>query len=325
MKKIISLLTCLVLIFTMGQGLISCTQNDATGPDLNAQNYEKALVCLANGDYAGAKELFQKLGDYRDSKEYLSNFYYMPVSFEYDLIDKKGTDEIFYDNRNLPNRQVIMRPDAQAIYHYNYDENGNVIEQIAIINTDAGHEVSTYKYTYDANNQRVKAEFEMNSGITGYHAFTYDEKGNIIKQTYEDSQGNVYERAISYDENGNKIRSEEILNGGESEVINISYQFDDKGRVTRETWVYPGDFVEYADYTYDENGNKLTAVLTIGDGEQCRYDYTYDENGNVLKEEFTGYDGVKEHVIIEYELKYIPCGITVGTEVFFVEVWASRL
>ena len=324
MKKIVSLLTCLILIFTMSQGLVSCTQNDATGPDHNAQNYEKALVCLANGEYEAAKEIFEKLGDYRDSAEYLSKFYYMPANFVYDLIGKKGSDEVSYDDRNLPKSQAIMRPDAQAIYNYIYDENGNMIKQVVTMNTDDGHVVSIYEYTYDAKNQRIRAEFEMYNGVTGYHAFTYDEDGNLIKQAYEDSQGNSYECFMSYDEKGNKIRSENV-SGGVSEVINISYQFDDKGRAIKETWTYPGDFGESSDYTYDANGNKLSEVFTAWDGDQCRYDYTYDENGNVLKEEFTGYDGIKEHVIIEYELKYIPCGITVGTEAFFVEIWAGRL
>ena len=325
MKKIISLLTCLVLIFTMSLGLVSCADNNESAIDPNAQNYEKALVMLANGDYPGAQEAFEKLGDYRDSKDYLAKFYYMPTSFEYDLIGKKGAEDVLYNNINLPSRQFIMRSDAQAIYEYEYDGNGNVIKQTVKKNGAEGHEVSVYEYTYDENNRRVKAEFTFYGVASGFNTFTYDEKGNLIRQTQEDSQGLLaLEYVMSYDEKGNRTRIETIF-GDESEVTNISYQFDENGRAVKETSTYSDGSSEVWDYTYDEKGNRTSAVFTDYNGDKCRYDYTYDEHGNVVKEEYTGTDGVKEYVAMEYALMYLPCGVTEGTEAFFTDLWASRL
>ena len=325
MKKLVSLFVCFTLILSMSLGIVSCTTNDGQIPDANAENYEKALVMLANGDYTGAKEKFEKLGDYRDSKEYLAKFYYMPLSFDYELIGKKGKDEVSYNSYNLPKIQSVMRPDAQAIYEYVYDENGNIQKQLVKKNSEEGYEFSSYEYTYNANGQRIKAEFVLHGGATGFHTFTYDENGNLIKQTYEDSHGNAYTYIMSYDDKGYRTRLDTVFLV-ESEVINISYQFDDNGRVIKEATTYPDDTVEYVDYTYDAKGNKLSEVFTDNEGVQYgRYDYTYDENGNTIKEEYTHANGDKEYVIIEYELMYVPSGITHGTEIFLTEVWGTRL
>ena len=324
MKKHISLFICFVLMFTMSLGLVSCSNKDESGDDLNAQNYEKALVMLANGDYTGAKEAFEKLGDYRDSKEYLSKFYYMPTSFEYELIDKKGKDYVSYNNIGLPQTQAIMRPDAQAIYNYFYDEKGNIIQQHVTINGEEVQEVYIYEYIYNDAGQRVRAEFEFHGGITGFQTFTYDENGNLIKRNYEDSTGLVYEYLSEYNEKGQRTRFEIVFNGA-SDVRTTSYEYDENGMTVKETTSYQDGFVEIWDYTYDENGNRISAYLTDSDGDHCRYDYTYDEHGNTIKEEYVGYSGTKQYVKTEYELMYLPCGVTAGTELFFVEVWAERL
>ncbi len=324
MKKHISLFICFVLMFTMSLGLVSCSNKDESGSDLNAQNYEKALVMLANGDYPGAKEAFEKLGDYRDSEEYLAKFYYMPTSFEYDLIGKKGKDGVSYNNIGLPQSQAIVRPDAQAIYNYFYDENGNITKQHATLNGAEAQDVYLYEYFYNADGLRVRAEFEYPGAITGFQTFTYDENGNLVKRNYEDSTGLVYEYLSEYNEKGQQTRFEIVFNGA-SDVRTTSYEYDKNGMTVKETTSYQDGFVEIWDYTYDENGNCISAYLTDSDGDHVRYDYTYDEHGNTVKEEYVGYDGIKQYVIIEYKLLYLPCGVTKGTEFFFVELWAGRL
>ena len=320
MKKCILLILCATLLFAVCVSLGSCSPHT---PDLKAEEYENALVLLANCDYMGAKAAFEKLGDYRDAKEYLSKFYYMPTSFEYELYDKKGTNTIGYNGLNLPVRETVMRADVQALYDLVYDENGNMIEQILIMNTDTEHQISTYKYSYDTEGRRVSANYLSHDGISVSYNYEYDEKGDNVKIKYEDSDVTL-EYFMTYDDNGRMIRNDMVKNG-ETVTLNISYVADEQKKTMKEIWAYEGMGEEYIDYTYDAKGNIIKKVFTDFDGDQHTYDYTYDENNSLIYELLTDNDGGQQYVKIEYQLLYIPTGITQGTEMFFIDFWGDRL
>lgn len=323
MKKIISVFLCLSLLFAMCMSLSSCFEEKKEVPDPKAKDYENALMLLANCDYAGAKAAFEKLGDYKDAKEYLSKFYYMPVRFDYDLTEKKGTNYVSYNGMNLPISETTMRPDAQAICKFEYDDKGNVTKQIMIVNTESAPTVSTYEYTYDSKGYLMTGHYVGHDGYSATYTFKYDEKGNMVEQTYVD-ESSTYEYFMAYDENGNMIRQETVF-GDMNQVLDISYTFDEEGRTTKEVCTYPDGSQESIDYTYDQNGNRIKYLFTESDGDQSFYDYTYDANGNVIKEVFTDEDGSVQVVETEYELLYIPCGITEGTDYFFRGFWGERL
>lgn len=323
MKKIISVFLCLSLLFAMCMSLSSCFEEKKEVPDPKAKDYENALMLLANCDYAGAKVAFERLGDYKDAKEYLSKFYYMPVRFDYDLTEKKGTNYVSYNGMNLPISETTMRPDAQAICKFEYDDKGNITKQIMIVNTESDPTVSTYEYTYDSKGNLMTGHYVGHDGYCATYTFKYDEKGNMVEQTYVD-ESSTYEYFMAYDENGNMIRQETVF-GDMNQVLDISYTFDERGRATKEVCTYPDGSQESIDYTYDQNGNRIKYLFTESDGDQSFYDYTYDANGNVIKEVFTDEDGSVQVVETEYELLYIPCGITEGTDYFFRGFWGERL
>lgn len=323
MKKIISQILCTVILCAICVSVGACSLlGKENTPNLKT-DYENALVLLANCDYAGAKDAFEKLGEYRDAKEYLSKFYYMPTSFEYDLYDKKGTNSISYNGLNLPVGETVMRADLQAIYDFVYDDNGNMIEQILTMNTDTEYQISTYKYTYDEEGRRVSANYLSYDGIAVSYNYEYDEKGDNVKMKYEDSSRTI-EYFITYDENGRKTRNE-IVENGNTIILNISYVADEQMRTTQEIWSYDGIGVEYIDYVYDDNDNVVKQVFTTLEGERYTYDYTYDENGSLIQERLTDNDGAEQYVKIEYQLLYLPTGVTQGTEMFFIDFWGDRL
>ena len=322
MKKIISILLCITLLFGCACILASCKKADGGDTDRNEQDYTSAIALIASGDYAGAKALFEKLGDYKDSKEYLSRFYYMPTSFTYDLLDKKGANPITYDDRNLPACEIIEREDVVGKAEFFYDDNGNIIEQRVVNNGF----LASYFYEYDDNGKRIGAVYSAEDGSTANHVFEYDDKGNTVKETYTDVDGGVYIYLMEYDEHGNMIRQEGVYGNGESTyVLYVEYTYDDNGRVIREVWSYPDGSQETTDHTYDERGNHTSEIYTDEDGEQCGYTFTYDENNSMIREVYTHEDGTVETVEIEYTLKYIPCGVTYWTETFFISFWADRL
>ena len=323
MKKIISAFLCLLLLSAMCFAFSSCNPEREDTPDPKVKGYENALVLLANCDYVGAKAAFEALGDYRDAKEYLSKFYYMPVSFEYDLVDKKGTNDIAYNGINLPISENTMRPDVQAISKFVYDDNGNIIEQILILNTDGEPEISRYVYTYDSNGHLITGNYTSHDGYTSSYTYEYDDRGNNVKQTYVDEYS-VYEYTMIYDANGN-ITSQVISYNGGSDVFNTAFSYDDNGNVIREVDTYSDGTQEYRDYIYDEKGSCIREVFTDLSGAQSIHNFTYDRSGNVVEEIFTDTDGSVQYVKTKYELLYIPCGITDGTDYFFRGLWSERL
>ena len=70
MKKIISMLVCIVLLATACLSFTSCLS--CTPCDYLA--YTKAVSLLEDGKYEEAKTIFEELGDYKDSQKEIEKF-----------------------------------------------------------------------------------------------------------------------------------------------------------------------------------------------------------------------------------------------------------
>ena len=327
MRKIVSIILCVALLLATCLSFSSCSVVDFVTRNIenlfsqDAKNYDKALELLESGDYEEAKALFEELGDYKDSKTYLSKFYYMPISFEYDLVDKKSTNDVTYNDKNLPSSEITLREDVHGISEFVYDDNGNIIKQIATNKTEGT--VSSFEYAYDNNGNRTSAYYTSEDGLHALYTFEYDSEGRLIVQNYEDDDFQ-YEYRITYDENGIIIKEDQSY-GGETYTCNTEYELDENGRVSKKTSTYPNNAQEHVEYTYDEKGNEIQIVYTDYNGSKTTYDYTYDNYGNVIEEVCTDPDGYIQYVKTKYILLYIPTGITKGTETFFIDFWATRL
>ena len=130
---------------------------------------------------------------------------------------------------------------------YDYDQRDH---QIKI--TDANGGTTEYAYYNDGQTKSVK---DAVGNITGY---IYDVAGRLIE---EDSV--LGSRFYSYDLMNN--RTQGIDRNGRI----TKYEYDNLNRVKTETWVGNGQTFTY---TYDENGNRLTAL----DG-NINYVYGYDQ------------------------------------------------
>lgn len=312
MKKIISIFLCIVMMVVATASLLSCNINDQ-------KDYEAALLHIEKGEYAEAKVLFEKLGDYKDSAEHLSKFYYMPTAFEYDLIDKKGTNPIEYNSQNLPSKEIVEREDVSAVYDFIYDEKGNILSQILTMDGN----VTRYDYTYDTNGRRIAADYSAHDGVTVNYIFDYDEAGNMSYVYYGESTGLVYEYYFTYDEMG-KTSREEVVSGDDRYIYDINREYDANGNEIRSYCAYDG-MEEISEYTYDDKGNCTKYTYSQSDGTGFTYEYFYDENSNMIRETYIDNENILEYVEIEYKLLYIPTGITGGTEYFFIDFWGDRL
>ena len=134
MKRIVSIILCAILLCTSCFVFASCQPEKPVEQDQNATDYAEALRLLEEGKYEEAKALFEKLGDYKDSAEYLSKFCYLPAWIYNDIIGKGGSYEYFFNENNLISKYVVHRDGMDGYCEFSYYENGDIKYQFARIN-----------------------------------------------------------------------------------------------------------------------------------------------------------------------------------------------
>ncbi|MGM9817228.1 MAG: Ig-like domain-containing protein [Lepagella sp.] len=148
-------------------------------------------------------------------------------------------------------------------------------------------------YTYDENHNMLTAEQATWYADQDQWFSTmkwenvYDENGNMLTQTY-------FNRWMG---------SSDWTKGSQ-----FSWEYDEAGNLTRyaiSMWSdYSGQYSPYIvyDYTYDENGNKLSEILTQYDNPSYYYIYTYDENNNMLSFTHQKWNGTDwyNYMLVDY-------------------------
>ena len=333
MKRIILILVSLILVFAICLPLASCgifkqttattANTTTTTTDENAEDYNEALRLLEQGKYEEAKALFEKLGDYKDSAEYLSKFYYLPAVINNGIIGKGGSYEYFFNENNLISKYVVHRDGMDGYCEFFYYENGDIKTQSAYINGAT----QSFEYTYNSIRKRDTAVHTINGVVTYYHSFEYDENGNEIVFRIDDVDGNVVQLATrTFDELGNCIRIEYVFDDPDYNYsMDIEHIYNDEGILVRQVARYSDGTQESLDFTWDANENMIKKVFTNDEGNQNVCEYTYDEHGNMIKEVLTNYKGVVQYLEYEYVLLYLPTGLTFATRLFFTEIFEEQL
>ena len=293
-----------------------------TTKDPNAVKYDEAFALIAQGENEAAYEIFEALGDYRDAKEQLELFRYVPTKVvTQDLLYGNTTNiEFLYNEKNLPIRETNTRGTYTAVYEYTYDNDGTLTET---------NYVDNYRivYTYDENQRVSQMALLYQTNVTSYISYTYDAKGNLIKQ--DTGAGSV--RVYLYDENNNITKT--YIEGIESANSNVSeYFYDVNGYLVKETFAMlegsidtvieysynaNGDLIhtvyekgtEYEngiEYIYDANRRLIQKTVTDALGQKTVYDYSYDDAGFLIMETMSKSGTLTETQSYEYKFVYFP-------------------
>ena len=354
MKKLFALLITTVLVVTAIVGLTSCGNNDETGSsssssteddgsadiNTNEAKYNAALALIEEGEYEEAYAAFEALGDYKDSKAQLDRFVYFPSVVKYELSDRSGVMTVLLGDYNLPIRLISGGTVGVKDGVYTYDEKGLILKQ----SVEYEGVVSTYDYSYDANDRMILAEYRQDGTLVSYNEYEYDEKGNCTREAYVLGDEVYYNYRNYYDENGRVVKIESEVDGyvytftynedgnrtterGEAPdgITNytIALTYTENGELAKEVYT-SGDNVETIDYAYNTEGYRTKMVLTLSNNYQEMTVWEYDENGNPIKEEFTSTDGGYECVETEYVFTYIPKDLPEATKNQFKLIFTVR-
>ncbi len=287
-----------------------------------AEKYSRAVELLTRSDYqkhAEAYKLFNELGDYKDSSEYLKRFKYVKVD---------GIRQA-YSITNDTKQEHLSSYDIKYIY----DEKGQLAIQDEI--KTAGR-VGT-NGTIGKSNTKIESEYdtqgflkktikfsEWDEAYNDYKVVTtteYDRAGNVIGIVIE----RVRDKTLTEYAYENELSSEGILTK-QKRVLNYYVDFvrteesvyDSEGRETERSIIdkyretnrivtskYEYDYDSHGnvclltvyedkgqglvkkgstsyDNAYDSNGNLISTVQKYANQDASYYEYSYDEDSNKL-------------------------------------------
>lgn len=146
---------------------------------------------------------------------------------------------------------------------------------------------------------------DPNDKDTYWIADTYDESGKLISQIYTFRRSGTvsFICEYTYGQNGEVIQKKTDSDGNIRTLRYFHYDGEDLQEVKYRFYYSDGGYIE--DF-FDENGRAIIENIVNKGGESHEYKYTYDENGNVISAVVT-YKDSDGNVIqpSEYQLKLL--------------------
>ena len=339
MKRII---VSSLLIFTLVLSLVGCDMinsvkdkitekvtekvEDIVTDTVKEEAYKQAIAYLGEAKYEEAYAVFCELGDYKDAKDHLEKFCFVPsrltAASKYSSMEMITT----FNEQKLPlTMQQTVGEEVIDTIKYTYDENGYLIKQhqtlfeeddrvreffynendqiIKEIFTEYDGSQEITAYSFDANGNLVHMALTMSDGSVTTTAYEYDEKGNLVKETQVSESAPLYVKEYTYK---NDLLTEEKHYSDEELTLTASYTYDALGNLLQIATDTPEGTSSTATYTYDEKGNRITESYSDSYGDTIEVSYTYDSYGNITSGVATAYEETIT-MEIEYTLTYIVC------------------
>ncbi len=198
------------------------------------------------------------------TKEGNKTFSYDPMGNRKTLVDSTGTTTYVYDTAGDSNRLLkVTYPNGRTI-NYQYDANGNVIQQI----DSAG---GTATYTYDSDNYFVKAVLPDKSTVQ----YTYDKILKLRTKRIQTNPAGQITSTTNFIYDGDRLVSETDQN---NKIIR-SYSWDQNERLIG---VSISDVAgALKNFTYNKNAKEDLVGMTDSSGNLVA-EYSYDAWGNIV-------------------------------------------
>lgn len=291
----------LLLIGAMLMSLCSCDKRE----------YKTALKLIDQGEYEEAYEILTSLGDYKDARDYLDRFCYVPVRATLESGAADCYVDIILQKNNQPLRFIAYRDDA--IRHqlsYAYDAEGKLLQQNDANGTGYNNYVT--RYTYDQNgNCSQTALLDANGKTVTLTQNTYDKAGKLMESTLVSYGVEAGRYIYMYDVKGRLTKC--IWHAGGMDTV-TEYVYDDGGMLIRETTTTPNGSVKSITYVRDEKGAPQRVVFYESGYSDALMTctLTLDENGNVIRIQTESPYEASLTYEFTYAFVYAPYGLNPG-------------
>lgn len=194
-------------------------------------------------------------------------------SEKYSNGEKTGSSEYIYEEET---EYLLQRKD--------YDADGNMTQLNEYIPEESkvsSNDILDYNYheslrtTYDNGEIYSKEMYDVN-GVC-YHSETISDGETVVTQELALDEGRRVTSGCNYVRNNDEWEENCVF----------TYEYDEFGRILRQTTTSDFNGTSVSEYTYDENGNCVLCVQSGPEGVYQEISYEYDENGNRTLEVYT--------------------------------------
>ena len=191
--------------------------------------------------------------------------------------------------------------DGEYVIQYDYDDNGNMI-------LDDRDYCETYKYTYNSDNQVIRATLSEGPNGEGYIEYQYNDEGFLLAEItfYGDTEWNRIE--YEYDDAGRRIiagakydSKGNLIKTGDDSSLHDIYEYDDQNRLVKHEFVLNGNFKEYAyEYKYNDAGNIIEEICCVKENSTTVTKYEYKDKPYPSVAKTTDDEGVTSETKLQY-------------------------
>ena len=166
-------------------------------------------------------------------------------------------------------------------YEYSYDDAGNLIQR-SDWDLVQNRKTCQYDYIYDEAGNNIETIAQYTNSSPTRHIYEHDSKGNVTRQTTYVDEELTENITYTYDEAG-RMTEEVHFSPDGAEQIRNNWYYDDAGKLISQTTSYEGQTTDIHRYTYNEEGLLKKHSYETFNVERWRKEYTYDENGRCIR------------------------------------------
>lgn len=180
-------------------------------------------------------------------------------------------------------------PSKSAIYNYQYDAEGNIVEQEET--NLAGTTRESYSYQYDSLSRLIHSRKKDGLGnLVLSTSHVYDTSNRLITQRWQFDSNDTYYQRMSYNngENGDGTLESMTIATPQNGSIAINYSYNKLRQLTaRSTNIGSSNFTRNFSYLpYDNSGTRMTALMgetnyTFDGTPKLGYTYEYDNMSRI--------------------------------------------
>lgn len=190
------------------------------------------------------------------------------------ILKRRIYQSIYRDEVLSPENQVQKNLLSETLFN----SDGNIIEEIVC--NDNGQPEQLIRNTYNNSHLIESNTTDLLNEMSEVQKFEYNETGLLTGKTIYFADGSEMISTYEYDDSGRMIRRIES-DPEEGTNQEKTYKYDNNLLISIKETDDDGNLLESIDYSYDENGRRLTTT-TEGSDDDGTVKIEYDENNRPL-------------------------------------------